>query len=223
VVRRDYRVALLVSGIVYALAWTNGWNLSADKYGREWYLNPFTWQFLYTIGITLCHLSRTAPQTLPWGRRWLWAAIAFLIVSAIIAWPLNQLGLTGIRPFSYIWPADKTYLSPLRVINVLALLYVFAYLVSPRAQWFKRGIGALCISCGRHSLTVYGMGLVLSCVGYVAIQESGARNVANIAVNVVGIAILMLTATLLDRRAASRRGAISPAAMVIRPPGGVVA
>ncbi len=223
VVKRDYRMALLASATVYALAWAYGWNLSADKYGREWYLNPFTWQFLYTIGITLCHLSRTEPQALPWGRRWLWAAVAFLIVTAIIAWPLNQLGLTQTRPFSYIWPADKTYLSPLRVINVLALLYVFAYLVSPRAQWLKKGIGALCISCGRHSLTVYGMGLVLSCIGYVVIQESGARMVANLAVNILGIAILMLTAALLDRRSAARRGAISPAAMGIRPSDGAVA
>ena len=223
VVRLDYRWALLVSGAVYALAWTNGWNLSADKYGREWYLNPFTWQFLYTIGITLCHLSRTAPHTLPWGRRWLWAAVAFLVVTAIIAWPLNQLGLTGMRPFSYVWPADKTYLSPLRVINVLALLYVFAYLVSPRAQWLKKGIGAVCSSCGRHSLTVYGMGLVLSCIGYVVIQESGARSVANLAVNVLGIAILILTAMLLDRRSGSRRGAIAPAAMMMPRSGSAIA
>jgi len=223
VVKHDYRVALLVSATVYALAWANGWNLSADKYGREWYLNPFTWQFLYILGITLCHLSRTEPQILPWGRRWLWAALAFLIVTAIIAWPLNQLGLTQMRPFSYIWPTDKTYLSPLRVINVLALLYVFAYLVSPRAQWLKNGIAALCTSCGRHSLTVYGMGLVLSCLGYVVIQESGARNAANLAVNVFGIAILVLTATMLDRRDASRRGAITPAAIGIRPPGRAVA
>ncbi len=218
-VKRDYRVALLLSGTVYILAWNYGWNLRADRYGRDWYLNPFTWQFLYTIGMTLCHLSRTETQTLPWRRRWLWAAIAFLVVTAIIAWPLNQLGLTQIRPFSYFWPAEKTYLSPLRVINVLALLYAFAYFVSPRAPWLKKGIAAVCISCGRHSLTVYGLGLVLSCIGYVVIQESGARNVANLAVNILGIMILVLTAAMLDRRAEARRVADSASAKRLRRPG----
>ena len=41
-VRRDYRIALLLSTTVYLLAWKFSWNLSADKYGREWYLDPFT-------------------------------------------------------------------------------------------------------------------------------------------------------------------------------------
>jgi hypothetical protein len=201
-IKRDYRVALLLSATVYLLAWKFGWNLSADKHGREWYLNPFTWQLLYTIGMTLAHLSRTAPLKLPWGRRWLLAAIGFLIVAAVIAWPLNQLGITQMPPFSYIWPADKTYLSPLRIINVLALLYVFAFFVSPRAPWLRKRLAEMCISCGRHSLTVYGVGLLLSCIGYVVIQESGAPNVANLAVNILGISIMFLTAGILDRRRA---------------------
>ncbi|MGD0290317.1 MAG: OpgC domain-containing protein [Candidatus Binataceae bacterium] len=215
-VKRDYRMALLLSAGVYVLAWAHGWNLSADKYGREWYINPLTWQFLYTIGMTLCHLSRNEPQVLPWRRGWLFAALAFLIVTAIIAWPLNQLGLTQIAPFSYVWPADKTFLAPLRVVNVLALLYVFVFYVSPRAPWLKKRLAAVCISCGRHSLTVYGMGLVLSCIGYVVIQESGARNVANVAVNVLGISILVLTAAMLDRFDDARRVAPAASALPIR-------
>ena len=127
VVRRDYPIALAISATIYLLAWNFSWNLSADKYGREWYLNPFTWQLLYTIGMTLAHLSRTAPQKFSWDRRWLFAAMGFLTAAAIIAWPLNTLKVTSAAPLSYIWPADKTYLSPLRIANALALLYVFAF------------------------------------------------------------------------------------------------
>ncbi len=209
-VKRDYRIALLLSTTVYLLAWKFSWNLSADKYGREWYLDPFTWQLLYTIGMTLAHLSRTAPQKFSWERRWLFAAVGFLIVTAIIAWPLNRLNVTSLRPFSYIWPTDKTYLSPLRIANVLALLYVFAFFVSPQAPWLKRRVAEMCISCGRHSLTVYGMGLVLSCIGYVMIQESGAPYLVNLAVNILGISTLLLTASMLDRRAEGRLAAVAP-------------
>jgi hypothetical protein len=209
-VKRDYRIALLLSTTVYLLAWKFSWNLSADKYGREWYLDPFTWQLLYTIGMTLAHLSRTASQKFSWERRWLFAAVGFLIVTAIIAWPLNRLNVTSLRPFSYIWPTDKTYLSPLRIANVLALLYVFAFFVSPQAPWLKRRVAEMCISCGRHSLTVYGMGLVLSCIGYVMIQESGAPYLVNLAVNILGISTLLLTASMLDRRAEGRLAAVAP-------------
>jgi hypothetical protein len=133
----------------------------------------------------------------------------------LIAWPLNQLGFTQMVPFSYIWPADKTYLSPLRILNVLALLYVFAFYVPPKAAWLKKRVAELCISCGRHSLTIYGLGLLLSCVGYVVIQESSARAVANLEVNVVGISLLLLTAVMLDRRDDARRAA-APALRIRR-------
>jgi hypothetical protein len=215
IIKRDYRIALLISVSVYLLAWNFGWNLSADRSGREWYFNPFTWQLLYTIGLVVSHLSRTAPEKLPWGHLWLRVAIGFLAVTMLIAWPLNQFGLTQIAPFSYIWPADKTYLSPLRIINVLALLYVFAFYVPPKAAWLKKRLAELCISCGRHSLTIYGLGLLLSCVGYVVIQESGARAIANLEVNVVGISVLLLTAVILDRRDDARRVA-APALRIRR-------
>jgi hypothetical protein len=207
-VKRDYRIALLVSAIVYALAWGFSWNLSAGPPKRHWYFDPFAWQFLYTVGITVSHLSRDEPDTLPWRRGWLWAAIAFLAVTVIITWPLNEMGMTKIAPLSYFWPANKTYLAPLRVLNVLALLYVFAYCVSPRAPWLKKRLAGLCISCGRHSLTVYGLGMVLSCVGYVAIEETASKGVMKFAVNVIGLAILVLTGVLLDRRNGFKREAL---------------
>ena len=222
-VKRDYRLALLISATVYIMAWEFGWNLSADRSGREWYFNPFTWQLLYTIGMVLCHLSRNAPSQIPWGRNWLRVAVGFLAATVIIAWPLNEIGLTQVVPFSFIWPADKTYLSPLRIINVLALLYVFAYYVPARAVWLRKGVAELFISCGRHSLTIYGMGLALSCIGYVIIQESTARDLANLAVNILGILLMFVTAAVLDRRAEARRAAVPASAIRIRKAGSAAA
>ena len=205
IIKRDYRIALAISMAVYLMAWAAGWNLSADRSGREWYFNPFTWQLLYTIGMVVCHLSRSEPEKLPWSRQWFWGAVTFLLVTMIIAWPLDQYGFTKVAPFSSIWPADKTYLSPLRIVNVLALLYVFASYVPSRAPWLRRSGAGIFISCGRHSLTIYGLGLVLSCIGYVVIQESAAKGIANFAVNVVGIAALVGTAMFLDWREDARR------------------
>ena len=205
IIKRDYRIALAISIVIYLMAWISGWNLSADRSGREWYFNPFTWQLLYTIGMVLCHLSRSEPEKLPWNRRWFWGAVLFLAVTMVIAWPLDQYGITKIAPFSWVWPADKTYLSPLRIVNVLALLYVFASFVPSSAPWLRRAGAGIFISCGRHSLTIYGLGLVLSCIGYVVIQESAAKGLATFAVNVVGIAMTVGTAMFLDWREDARR------------------
>lgn len=223
IVKNDYRIALLISAAIYVLAWMFGWNLSADRSGREWYFNPFTWQLLYTIGMVLCHVSRTTPKRLPWGREWLWTAIGFLVVTLAIAWPLAQLGLTQMIPFSLVWPADKTYLSPLRIINVLALLYVFAFFVPKRAKWLRGRLAEVFISCGRHSLTIYGMGLVLSCLGYVFITESGTPNLANLVVNVAGIALMIGTSAFLDRRDEARRAGVPASALRIRKAGSAAA
>ena len=44
-VQRDYRIALLISGAVYAMAWGCGWNLIADRSGRDRHHRPGDWHY----------------------------------------------------------------------------------------------------------------------------------------------------------------------------------
>jgi len=196
-VKLDYRLALFASGLVYSLTWLNGWNLPAGA-SRDWYLNPFAWQLLYTIGMVVSHVRRAASGGLRQRRSWLFAAIGFAAFAAVIAGPLNARGLTEIAPLRYLWPAEKTFLSPLRVINVLALVYVFGFFVSPQAPWLKTKFANLFLACGRHSLPVYGSGVVLSIVGCVVITESASKAMANWMVNLLGIVVLLSLAVMLD-------------------------
>jgi len=100
-IKRDYRLALLASGLVYSLTWLNGWNLPAGA-ARDWYLNPFAWQFLYTIGMVVSHVHRGASDGLRQRGSWLYAAIGFAAFAAVIAGPLNTRGLTEIAPLRYL-------------------------------------------------------------------------------------------------------------------------
>jgi len=100
----------------------------------------------------------------------------------------------------YLWPAEKTFLSPLRVANVVALLYLFASFVPKQASFFSSRAASFFLACGRNSLPVYGVGVVLSCAGYVALSEYDATNMTSIAVNVLGILSLFTLAYLLDWR-----------------------
>jgi len=197
-VKRDYRLALLASGTLYALTWTRGWNLTAGC-ARDWYFDPFAWQFLYAIGMTIGHICHAAPDGPRWHARWLFAAVGFLVFAALVTGPLSGNGITEMAPLRYLSPDEKTFLSPLRLINVLALVYVFGFFVSPQAPWLKARVANLFLACGRHSLPIYGCGVVLSCVGYVLMNESGSKTMATWMVNFLGIAAMFSLAIALDR------------------------
>jgi hypothetical protein len=213
-VKRDYRVALLISLLLYVVVWMTGLNLQAGNNAKGWYFDPFAWQLLYTVGMVICHLNKTAPQLLPWRRRWLGLAVAFIVFGVLCAAPWTSNGLALPYPSFRLWPADKTFLAPLRILNVLALLYVFAFFVPAQASWFRTRLAAPLLSCGRHSLSVYGVGVVLSCLGFVAISEASYAVVVPPAINFAGIAILFALAAFLDwRKTRQARLAAAPAVL----------
>ncbi len=209
-VRRDWRLALVVSGTIYLAVWLSGVNFIEGKDCQGWYFNPLAWQFLYTIGMVSCHLARTAPARLPWNRGLLWVALGFIGFGVVAAAPWNLTGMVYFQPPFYLWPADKTFLAPLRLAHVVALFYVFAFFVRPQAPLLRARIAAPLLWAGRHSLPVYAVGVVLSCAGYVAVTESAGAPLVHAAVNLLGIAILLALATILEWHRASRRS-LAPA------------
>jgi hypothetical protein len=213
VVKRDPWLALIASGLIYAMVRMTGFNLSAGHDGLGWNFNPFAWQFLYTIGIVAGHFSKVGFETGSGRFRWAWLTLAgvFAMFALLSAAPWSgseeSRGLFNL----YLWPAEKTFLSPLRVANVVALLYLFASFVPKQAKFFSTRAASLFLACGRNSLPVYGVGVVLSCAGYVALSEFAATNMISIAVNVLGIFSLVMLAFALDwRRKNVRAVEVSP-------------
>jgi hypothetical protein len=210
IVKRDPWLALIVSGLIYALVRMTGFNLSAGHDGQGWTFNPFAWQFLYTIGIATGHFSKVGFETGIRDRyQWAWFTLAagFTLFALMVAAPWTGTDESRALFNYYLWPAEKTFLSPLRVANVVALLYLFAYFVPKQAKFFSTRAASLFLACGRNSLPVYGVGVVLSCAGYVAMSESDAPNFAPLAVNVIGILALVLLAYALDWRRKHARSA----------------
>ena len=71
-----------------------------------------------------------------------------------------------------LWPLlGKSDLSPLRLINVAAVALVVARLV-PRQAKFLRGRAAWpLLACGRHSLHIFCLGILLSVTGHYVLTE----------------------------------------------------
>ncbi|HUY38169.1 MAG TPA: OpgC domain-containing protein [Candidatus Binataceae bacterium] len=210
-VKRDMRVALGASLAIYLMTRWTGFNLPAGNQGEVWYFNPFAWQLLYVIGITIGHLSKTKPIKVTANARTMTvaAALAFISFAFVMAapWRGAAVGLGLFNPPIYLWPADKTMLAPMRVINVLALLYLVAYFVAPQAGWLRSRIAAPFLACGRHSLPVYGAGVLLSSLSYIALALSGHTAAVDTAVNVLGVLATFLIGSVLEARREARQTA----------------
>ncbi len=203
-VRYDWRLALGISAAIYSGAWLSGWNLAEGSTHQGWYLNPLTWQLLYTVGIVWCHLGRTARESMPFSWRWAAAAAGLVLFGALSgAFGPWFVPVTS-HPWLFLWPFEKTFLAPLRLLNVIALGYLVAFFVRPQAALLRSPIAAPLLSCGRHSLPVYAAGVVLSCLGLIAVTETADAPLMHATVNLIGIPALILIAAALDWRRNTR-------------------
>lgn len=136
-----------------------------------WFLNPFSWQFLFVIGIVMMMRSR-AGKPLPRHPALVWLAGGYVAISFVwvfFSWWNIDL--------SYGLPAvltgfDKTFLSASRLLHVLALCYLVA-VVPVFSRWTRLPIDNPLVLVGRHSLAVFIFGTILAMIGQVLLFVTG--------------------------------------------------
>jgi hypothetical protein len=168
-----------------------------------WYFNPFAWQFLFTIGCVLSLEMMRRGGALPrWG--WLvtlcWAYLAFCLVQAI---PYKDWGLPDLRFIDMATP-EKSRLNPLRILDIVALFYVLMTSDIVRRVAASRWMRPLDL-CGRHSLEVFSTSCLIALFARLFFRTYGAGVLPEIAVNLVGLGMMVLVGWWLDhgKRAAS--------------------
>lgn len=198
--RRPWLV-LGVSVAVWALANVFAFNLPSQQHPKGWVFNPFAWQLLITIGALAAMFTRRG--TIPRSQPLIWLAGAYVVFAFVVAAPWTQIpGLETWRivPRNLLGNVDKAYLSPWRLVNIVALGYLALILLLPQSNWltraWARGVG----HCGRHSLEIFALGTVLSFAGWIFLVETGNGLLAQAVVNAIGISILWGTAWALAQR-----------------------
>jgi hypothetical protein len=180
---------------LYVAARHFGWNLPASPSGL-WYFNPFTWQLLFFLGAWIALGGAKAIQSIIRTRAAFWLAIAYIIFAFVVTIAIRAPGLGGLIPHWMLEPFDpndKTNLAPYRVVHLIALAVVVTRLLrvdSPILQW--RSLVPL-IQCGRNSLPVFCLGIVLSFCAHAAIELSLNSLWVQIFVGTTGI--LLMTAS----------------------------
>jgi hypothetical protein len=188
-IRRSPVLALGVSaGIWFAASVDTGLNLPNWLDSKGWYFDPFSWQFIFTIGGVLSVEMGKRDGQLPrnaWAVR---ACALFLAFAFIEAAPWHDWHLPDLRLFAMEQP-DKSREDWLRIVDVLALFYLL--MSSPRVRAWSRASWLRPLeACGRHSLEVFAVGCVLALFGRLVFRTQGITVATELGINVLGFATM---------------------------------
>jgi hypothetical protein len=173
----------------------------------QWFFNPLAWQLLFVLGFVIPRDDGIGA----WGRRnlgWLRiAAVPIVVAGALIIWFDAWPDPTRVPDPPLFFIQSKSYVTPMRLIQFLALIALFSLLYGPIRRllpWLDRFLSLL----GRNSLEVFCVASLLSLAAQILRFVYRGGIVADTAALAVGIAALALTAWLtewLDRDRGKQR------------------
>lgn len=202
---------LLASGLLYAVANLTGLNLPAEPWSdRQWFFDPFGWQFLFVIGLSLTAGWLQRPR-LPVAL--VLAALAFVL----LAMPVANFQIRTANPFldsiyAALLPyADKTTLGPLRLLHFFALTAVVLTIVGPDGKRLTGPLARWLEQIGQQSLIVFVTGTFLAQVCGVLIFETSNTWVTTLAATMAGFVLIYAIARIAARIKAALRRPAPPA------------
>ncbi|PYE86154.1 OpgC family protein [Pseudoroseicyclus aestuarii] len=157
------------SAVVWFLAAQFRVNLPLYPYDGGWFLNPFSWQLVFVIGMLTGIRMREGRALVPSNPVLRGIALGLLILIALwrlwpefgaagnhTLWLVSQAGVPGV-----FTAFNKTYLYLPRLLNVLLLLYLVSSIPAIRSACHSRVLAPIGM-LGRHSLPVFALGSVLA-------------------------------------------------------------
>jgi hypothetical protein len=196
-------IALAISVLLYISVQIFGIDLQAWPRG-EWYFNPLAWQILFAFGMWCASTDPAKLQALVRSRAALAFAILYLAFSLVVTLSWQVKALEELLPETVsklIYPIDKSNLDPLRLLHFLALALIVVRLMPHNWRGFSSLWATTTVRCGENSLAIFCLGVLLSLIGHVVLEKMSGAVPMQIVVSIVGIAVMIATATLLTRAA----------------------
>ncbi len=193
---RSPMLMLILSGLLWLAAGVFNIapsNLLDDGY---WFLNPFSWQFLFAIGLAAS--SRAQRGAWPAANRAVIAlccaylALSLVWVALSLWWIDTSFGLPVV-----VTGFDKTFLSAPRLLHVLAIAYLLA-MVPALSRRLALPVAHPLTSVGRHGLAIFIFGTILAMTGQVLVFISGRSQLVATVFVMLGIGFLFAYARYLD-------------------------
>jgi hypothetical protein len=145
------------------------------------------------------------------SNRWLFWLAAVLSLAAFVIrfnWTLHDFydPIPVLVNAELLWPfLSKTDLGVLRFASMLAGALQGAHLIHPQARFLASQAARPFVICGRNSLHIFCLGILLSVLGQLILNEFFGDIPMQLAVSVTGIAIMIGIAALMEWFAAAQR------------------
>ena len=215
--RRPHVLAAL-SFTLYAAARLFGLNLPSWQ-GGGWYFNPLTWQLLFILGAILAYApaGRPGPRITRLIDALSGALVLFGLAMQWVIWEHQSL-LQHVPPSiaHVLLQVDKEGLHPFRLTSILSLAWIVSRLVPASARWINSRWAAPFVLCGQHSLPVFCVGIFLSFLGRLIMEEASGWWV-DVCVNAGGGVLLVTVGALSAWYREKGRLAASPLAGRVAP------
>lgn len=164
----------------------------------QWFFNPFTWQAIFVLGFALSRDEGLGVVVRRNIRGIRYFALPVVVASAILVlfnWFPDPTKLPEPR---LLFLNGKSFLTPMRLLQFLALMAVFsaAFPLIARLRWLPEFLSIL----GRNSLHVFCVGSLLSLSGQIIRFLYSGSLVVDTIVVVIGVGLLWLTAWMSEWR-----------------------
>jgi hypothetical protein len=190
--------ALMASLLLYLLVQLFDWHVPTWPKG-ELYFNPLAWQVLFVFGAWYAYEGARHLRVFIRSRATL-VMLLYLAFSLAVALSWQIKALEAFVPdvlSKLIYPIDKGHFAPLRFLHFLALAILVARLMP--ADWGRLTQPSMtaAIRCGENALAIYCLSVLLSFFGLVILTEFSDAIAMQVAVSLVGIAVMIAAATLM--------------------------
>jgi len=193
------RWLLPVSAAVYVLVLVFRINLPSWPGDGQWFFNPLAWQFLFVLGFAMAR-----PTGIGAVARWHIRAIRILgvpitLAAVAIVWWNWWPDPTRVPEPRLFYIADKTFMTPMRLVQFLALVAVGS-LAYPHIERHTPALTAWLSLLGRNSLNVFCVSSILSLGGQIVRYAYGGGIQTDTVILITGMLLLSLTAKVSEWR-----------------------
>lgn len=182
-----------------------------------WFLNPFSWQFLFVLGMAaMMHVKQGG--SLPVNRWLVGTALAYLTIALLwVRLPLWGIDISMGLP-SIFTGFSKTFLSLPRMMHVVAIAYLI-YALPTVSNLFRTSFDNPLAVLGRHALPVFVVGTILSMAAQAWRGVFPPTIISDITIVMAGIALQFALAYYIDWYQKLIRGAAKkPRGIVVQGP-----
>jgi len=197
--RKSPNWLLPISILIYLAALIFRLNFPAWPGRGQWFFNPLCWQLVFVLGFTMARDHGPGQYVRKHLALIRFVALPIVFAGALMVWFQWSPDPTKMPSPRLLFIASKTYVSPIRLIQFLALVVLF----SAAYPLIERNLGFLVrflAMLGRNSLNVFCVGSLLSLVAQVARISANANIAIDTVILIVGIALLGFTAWISEWR-----------------------